>query len=317
MINSFSPGKRLFIRTFQLTVLFLSFTPLLRTVFNYIYNKLTSEQRRFLHSYCARLYRKVGWKVQGQWHITFLKKSIFVPIRREKTWLDWEIALSVVGHEVEIKETYKRILRSKHRPEIFVDVGANYGTHSLLFQSQGIYTLSVEPNAQCNAYHQHLAEANGFCANVASFALGAERGEIELFYPPMETWLGTTALGKAEKLMSNFELESQVVQLKTLDDLLVDVTVKNILVKIDVEGHEFEVLLGAENTLKEIRPFIIFECWKSGQRNKIINLLLASQYYIYGISSSSPYDLICLDQEGFLSFDGADFIASPVSNLSI
>ena len=32
------------------------------------------------------------------------------------------------------------------KPKIFFDVGANYGTHSFIFQSQGVKAYSFEPN---------------------------------------------------------------------------------------------------------------------------------------------------------------------------
>lgn len=56
----------------------------------------------------------------------------------------------------------------------------------------------------------------------------------------------------------NPEIEVIEVQTNTLDRMLPD-NYKVDLIKIDVEGAEFNVLKGAYNTLKKSRPVIIFE----------------------------------------------------------
>lgn len=39
------------------------------------------------------------------------------------------------------------------------------------------------------------------------------------------------------------------------------------LIKIDVQGHELQVLHGAMNTLVEHKPVVIVECWRNGERD--------------------------------------------------
>ncbi len=50
------------------------------------------------------------------------------------------------------------------------------------------------------------------------------------------------------------------VRIRSIDSLVQETGLKPRLVKIDVEGHEFSVLRGMEETLKSIKPLIILEC---------------------------------------------------------
>ena len=47
------------------------------------------------------------------------------------------------------------------------------------------------------------------------------------------------------------------IETSTIDKIFSDIDLKKSLLKIDVEGHEIKVLLGAENKLKEISYLLI------------------------------------------------------------
>ena len=53
------------------------------------------------------------------------------------------------------------------------------------------------------------------------------------------------------------------VQMERLDDLVAE-DLKIDLIKIDVEGAEYEVLQGAKKTLKNNKPLVLFECGLGG-----------------------------------------------------
>ncbi len=58
------------------------------------------------------------------------------------------------------------------------------------------------------------------------------------------------------------DINVMTVETATLDSLIPDVAIE--LIKIDVEGGEYEVLLGAKKILTQSRPTLIFECGKGG-----------------------------------------------------
>ena len=70
------------------------------------------------------------------------------PLRPEQARLDWAAAVSILGHETMIKDTYAYLLSQPGRKfDVFLDAGANYGTHSLLFAASGVTTLDKDRNA--------------------------------------------------------------------------------------------------------------------------------------------------------------------------
>ena len=67
------------------------------------------------------------------------------------------------------------------------------------------------------------------------------------------------------------EIESFDVETKKLDSF--DFTNKISFIKIDVEGHEFEVIKGAENTIKKNKPVLLVEIVEENTKTKVIDTL--------------------------------------------
>lgn len=78
--------------------------------------------------------------------------------------------------------------------------------------------------------------------------------------------------------IKNPEIEEIKVELNKLDDIIPD-TIKIDLIKIDVEGGEFDVIRGGIELIKRDRPTIIFECGVGSSD-------------FYGVSSKDFYELI-------------------------
>ena len=45
---------------------------------------------------------------------------------------------------------------------------------------------------------------------------------------------------------------------------------KKVLLKVDVEGFEFEVLKGAKNFIKKYRPIILIEVWNEDTKKFLV-----------------------------------------------
>ena len=61
------------------------------------------------------------------------------------------------------------------------------------------------------------------------------------------------------------------------------------MIKIDVEGQELGVLMGAKNILKNMHPAILFECWNKEKFEKISEFL---KKYDYNLKRVTPSDFI-------------------------
>ncbi|MCL5445113.1 MAG: FkbM family methyltransferase [Actinobacteria bacterium] len=121
--------------------------------------------------------------------------------------------------------------------DLFVDVGANVGTYSVLAASLGASVVAVEDTA---ALLRENIELNGFnTVEVVQAAAGAVPGSVRY----------TSGLDSVNRIDSTGAVEVEMV---TLDQLIGSRTVAGL--KVDVEGFELEVLKGATSALSRPRP---------------------------------------------------------------
>lgn len=134
---------------------------------------------------------------------------------------------------------------------IAVDVGANIGNHSLYFSDFFSEVLAFEPHPltfKLLSINSELAD-NVKCFN---FGLSCSDGQATINVDSRN--MSGACVARSGNSMS------PQIQLKTLDSILTETIGKPVrLIKIDVEGHESEVLAGAEATIRRHQPVIIFE----------------------------------------------------------
>ncbi len=153
-----------------------------RGALNALYRSRSWDQKERIHARFAKIFRDYqGTFDPGVWQVEFAGRTVRVPLSKARAWLTWDLALSVAGHEPEIKQTYETILG--FGPRLVLDVGANYGTHSLLFLVHGIRTISFEPNPNCHASINELCTANGVTPVLEPVAVGRLRGIHRVVVP--------------------------------------------------------------------------------------------------------------------------------------
>lgn len=136
-----------------------------------------------------------------------------------------------------------------------IDIGANMG-HILM------EIVAAAPKGNHFAFEpipelfSSLKKRFSKNTRVYNCALSSEKGEASFNYYPARPAIS----GFRER---NYDVGEQATQLtvrmEKLDDLIPD-NIKIDLVKIDVEGAEYEVLQGAKNVLKKNKPIVLFEC---------------------------------------------------------
>jgi len=135
---------------------------------------------------------------------------------------------------------------------VVLDVGACTGSYSDA-------VLELSPNAKIHAFEpspKSLAILNkkfrkSEQVEINPFALGEKNSERILYANSPGSVLSSFSKRRLQHINLEFEHED-LVQVKTLDDWCKSQLITPNLLKIDVEGHELEVLRGGLATLKNI-----------------------------------------------------------------
>lgn len=286
-----------------------------RWALNAVYLKLTPSQRARFHHQFAKIFRNTYIRGSGgNWKVVFSNKKILMPLNSENFWLEWDIAVSIVGHDIEVVQTYEALVGSRsEKPDLFLDIGANFGMHSLLFLVHDIETVTFEPNSSCHEYFRRLCKLNHVTPRLEPVALGDRQGYVELSYPERHTWLGSTNADVVRALRLSQKLVSETVEQKTIDDCFPSIGSNRTLIKLDTEGSELSVLRGAVRTLEECKPLVIFECCGDHERTEIFDVFDSRDYSIHGLPWSPAYRDEALTFGRFMKSSSTNFIAVPLS----
>lgn len=218
------------------------------------------------------------------WSTVFGSASLRMPLRTESFALDWNQAVALTGHDLEVKMIYHALLAADRRPAVFLDVGANFGTHSLLMVANGIPTFTFEPNPTCHEHLRTLFQANGLTPRLETVALGQEAGETTLWFPPGQTWHGSTDASARTRLEDGVKWISHPVPLRTLDSYLPEMPEGRTLVKLDTEGTEALVLSGAGTLLTQRRPLVIFESLPDTPRQELWDIFATHGFQLQALA---------------------------------
>ena len=285
-------------------------------VLNAAYRRLGKGPRAAVHSRFAGLYRgRAGRLADGIWTVDFAGKEVRLPMRAERAWLDWDVALSALGHEPTIKETYETILASSSPPELFVDIGANYGVHSLFFLVAGVETLTFEPNSTCHAFFREACAVNGVSPRLEHVALGDSAAAVDLYFPERQTWLGSINPEIIEQLKAQPGVRHERVEVRTLADYAGTFAGRRALIKIDAEEHEAPILAGAASILERDRPLVIFECHRP-RRRAVLEQLSRHRYLLVQLPLRPGSRPVVLSASDFEQHQADDFLAIPAERLT-
>lgn len=187
------------------------------------------------------------------------------------------------------------------KPQTSLDVGANIGNHCLLISQHSKQTIAFEPVPlifellKNNIVENHLK--NTIPVNKALSTITATK---EIYVPRLN--LGCSSL--EVKVGQGVSVKIQTVLgddylLQNHPDAKID------FIKMDVEGHEAEALLGLENTINLHQPLLLIE-WKNIHTLNMFkeqNLLktLFSHYQFYSLTHTDNKKLYVRNLKGFLT----------------
>ncbi len=167
---------------------------------------------------------------------------------------------------------------------VVVDVGANLGDFTLVAAKavgpRG-KVVAFEPDPQNFGWLTKSVDRNGFKnIEIRQEALSANEGTAPFFLSDVSGWHTL----KAGQIPLSGERAPITVQTRPLDTLALD---RLDVVKIDVEGAEYEVLSGAERHLTQFRPLLFVDLHASMGANVdgVTRMLRGLSYKLYGIGN--------------------------------
>lgn len=165
------------------------------------------------------------------------------------------------------EETSIRIWKHYVREsKVIIDVGANFGFYSLL-------SAGINPNAKIYAFEPSPYILKSFTRNIElnlfrnihlqSLGVGDKDGKFKLFVSDDDNTGMSSLVDRGE--YSRYTVDVSVV---TLDGFTRSNSIDTVdLVKIDVEGNEFNVLIGMNEILKVYKPAIFIELLNDTLKN--------------------------------------------------
>ncbi len=189
-------------------------------------------------------------------------------------WMERSLR-SATGRYREVEIGLLRYLA--HPDKAAFDVGAHTGvyTHALLEVSARVVAIEANPRLARGLQRLYGRRAQIVCA-AASSTHGTTTLRLPRAAPPGADGIGTV---EAENTLNGASVDEIEVPRITLDSLGQDAVG---FIKIDVEGHEVDVLAGAREILRRDRPAILVEAeerHRQGALQSVTDLLSPLGYY--------------------------------------
>ena len=176
----------------------------------------------------------------------------------------------------------------------FVDVGSNYGYHTLFGSKICKNVYSFEPQKEIFELQKKNLESNQI-TNVKffNFALGNENKKVSITnYDNSNKFVN---VGEVSVIL-NSDDDTQV-EMKKMDDVIFNIVD---LIKIDVQGFEKYVIQGSENILNIYNPNLIveFENYQLGKfqydAKNLFEYIRSLNYHIFLLDYHYPSDFVCV-----------------------
>lgn len=229
--------------------------------------------------------------------LKILKKNRgYFKIKDTKMFLDFldpidkQIILNQEYEKLEINYLMKEI--KKNNIIHFIDIGANCGYYSIFIAKNvsNIIIQSYEPNKEAFFKFKKTLEINPVLKekiNIYNFGLSAEKKELKMQSMVKHGYSQTGGSAIIENISyENFDVYDAQFE---IGDKIINQNKNTIAIKIDVEGHELNVLKGLKNTITNNKIIIQIEIFEKNFK-KVNNFLTSLDYKIvYEIKERSNY----------------------------
>jgi len=164
--------------------------------------------------------------------------------------LDKKVALELYEHD---QITYLGRMLDRIKPDMFLDIGAHAALYSIVMKTR-------HPGLEVHAFEP---DRTNLCQLYANLFVNRLQNNIKVYEHGLSDMEGTVNFDTSEetssrgtrRISSTGNIE---IQVKRLDDVLTG-TGRVVAIKIDVEGHECQVVDGAREFLTANRCFLQIE----------------------------------------------------------
>lgn len=198
-------------------------------------------------------------------------------------------------HILEFIKFYKKYFKLVN----IIDVGANFGYHSLFFSkevSKNVYAFEPQPQ---NIFLLNSNIDNNNITNVKIYPYAVSNNENQVYIPIISSNIKNANMGDI-----TLEINKSDNNVKVNSILLDNMNLFEIdIIKIDVQGWELNVLNGAKKLIERDKPILIIEFEKNQlAKNNISCEFLANSiremgYYIFLLDYEYPSDHICVHKD--------------------
>ena len=172
-------------------------------------------------------------------------------------WMFWR------GYE---NKTFSQLKKEIKPGDTFIDVGANIGRFSAVMAKRKLQVYSFEPiKSNFSLLNKNIRKnkLNRF-VKAYNLALGNKKQNSKISYIPHKH-------GEASIILDFKGGLKEEIKVDKFDNLKISPR-NNCFMKIDVEGFEYNVLLGASKFIKKYGPKIIIEIWNENTKEYLKEL---------------------------------------------
>ncbi len=274
-------------------------------LFNYCYERAPYNIVVYLFRHVVIPNKDFNWTIRLD-----NKNKVLTPIRKNRPNTQY-FGMTYRWHDPSLNKIETVLLDYLPHDAIWIDCGANLGLRALAPLSTRMKVYMIEPNNETNAQNIERCKLNNF-SNYELLTFGVSNTDTEkTFYIDSSTYLSSL---NRENIDEKNIVSAQTIQVRKLDTLFreqINAKVKA-HIKIDVEGHEKEVLEGAENLINTLSPSFLIEINTKGDHIKTVFEMLRNKgYKIYEKSEQivdSKFLRVCPDDTTNYNFTSNDFL---------
>jgi len=170
---------------------------------------------------------------------------------------------------------------------VALDIGANVGNHSLFLASQFSHVVAFEPvprNCWILKSNIHLNNIK----NITVIEKGLSDRNRKMVINNLDPENTNTPLGELDDRFSDHDSVDVVVGDQLVSELVLSRRI--CLIKIDVEGHEVDVVRGLTKTIEKCKPLIFWEAFNLEEVNKTRRVLESIGYRNFYHLSSNGFE---------------------------